>query len=226
MPPYVRGPYPTMYPGRPWTIRQYAGFSTAKDSNTFYKRGIAAGQKGLSVAFDLATHRGYDSDHPRVAGDVGMGRRRHRFDPRHARTFCRHRPRPHQRLHDDERCRSAGARPLHRHCRGAGCARRESDRHHPERHPQGIHGAQHLHLSAGSIHAHHLRHHRLHVPHHAEIQQRQHLWLPHSGSRGQRRFWSWPTPSPTASNMSSPASRPGWRSTISLHGCLFSGALA
>ena len=72
MPPYVRGPYPTMYPGRPWTIRQYAGFSTAKDSNTFYKRGIAAGQKGLSVAFDLATHRGYDSDHPRVAGDVGM----------------------------------------------------------------------------------------------------------------------------------------------------------
>ncbi len=72
MPPYVRGPYPTMYPGRPWTIRQYAGFSTAKDSNSFYRRGIAAGQKGLSVAFDLATHRGYDSDHPRVAGDVGM----------------------------------------------------------------------------------------------------------------------------------------------------------
>ena len=72
MPPYVRGPYPTMYPGRPWTIRQYAGFSTAKDSNSFYRRGIAAGQKGLSVAFDLATHRGYDSDHPRVTGDVGM----------------------------------------------------------------------------------------------------------------------------------------------------------
>ena len=70
-PPFVRGPMATMYAGRPWTIRQYAGFSTAKESNAFYRRNLAAGQKGLSVAFDLATHRGYDSDHPRVAGDVG-----------------------------------------------------------------------------------------------------------------------------------------------------------
>ncbi|WP_323762651.1 methylmalonyl-CoA mutase [Maricaulis sp.] len=70
--PFVRGPYPTMFGQRPWTIRQYAGFSTAEDSNAFYRRNLAAGQKGLSVAFDLATHRGYDSDHPRVAGDVGM----------------------------------------------------------------------------------------------------------------------------------------------------------
>jgi methylmalonyl-CoA mutase len=71
-PPYLRGPYPTMYVQQPWTIRQYAGFSTAEASNAFYRRNLAAGQKGLSVAFDLATHRGYDSDHPRVAGDVGM----------------------------------------------------------------------------------------------------------------------------------------------------------
>jgi methylmalonyl-CoA mutase len=70
--PYVRGPYPTMYVTQPWTIRQYAGFSTAEESNAFYRRNIAAGQKGLSIAFDLATHRGYDSDHPRVKGDVGM----------------------------------------------------------------------------------------------------------------------------------------------------------
>ena len=70
--PYLRGPYPTMYTTQPWTVRQYAGFSTAADSNAFYRRNLAAGQKGLSVAFDLATHRGYDSDHPRVAGDVGM----------------------------------------------------------------------------------------------------------------------------------------------------------
>ncbi|TIX41584.1 MAG: methylmalonyl-CoA mutase, partial [Mesorhizobium sp.] len=70
--PFVRGPYPTMYVQQPWTIRQYAGFSTAEESNAFYRRNLAAGQKGLSVAFDLATHRGYDSDHPRVAGDVGM----------------------------------------------------------------------------------------------------------------------------------------------------------
>ncbi|MER9967834.1 methylmalonyl-CoA mutase [Mesorhizobium sp. M0060] len=72
LPPFVRGPYPTMYVQQAWTIRQYAGFSTAEESNAFYRRNLAAGQKGLSVAFDLATHRGYDSDHPRVAGDVGM----------------------------------------------------------------------------------------------------------------------------------------------------------
>ncbi|GAB3126980.1 methylmalonyl-CoA mutase [Tsukamurella serpentis] len=70
--PFIRGPYPTMYVNQPWTIRQYAGFSTAAESNAFYRRNLAAGQKGLSVAFDLATHRGYDSDHPRVTGDVGM----------------------------------------------------------------------------------------------------------------------------------------------------------
>lgn len=71
MPPYFRGPYPTMYVAQPWTVRQYAGFSTAEESNAFYRRNLAAGQKGLSIAFDLATHRGYDSDHPRVVGDVG-----------------------------------------------------------------------------------------------------------------------------------------------------------
>ncbi|HBA34739.1 MAG TPA: methylmalonyl-CoA mutase [Gammaproteobacteria bacterium] len=72
LPPFLRGPYSTMYVNKPWTLRQYAGFSTAKESNAFYRRNLAAGQKGLSVAFDLATHRGYDSDHPRVVGDVGM----------------------------------------------------------------------------------------------------------------------------------------------------------
>ena len=72
LPPYLRGPYPTMYLQKPWTIRQYAGFSTAEESNAFYRRNLAAGQQGVSVAFDLATHRGYDSDHPRVKGDVGM----------------------------------------------------------------------------------------------------------------------------------------------------------
>jgi len=70
--PFLRGPYPTMYTNRPWTIRQYAGFSTASESNAFYRRNLSSGQKGLSIAFDLATHRGYDSDHPRVKSDVGM----------------------------------------------------------------------------------------------------------------------------------------------------------
>lgn len=69
--PFFRGPYPAMYKSQPWTVRQYAGFSTAEESNAFYRRNLAAGQKGLSIAFDLATHRGYDSDHPRVVGDVG-----------------------------------------------------------------------------------------------------------------------------------------------------------
>ena len=69
--PFKRGPYPTMYVQRPWTIRQYAGFSTAEESNEFYRKALKNGQKGLSVAFDLATHRGFDSDHPRVVGDVG-----------------------------------------------------------------------------------------------------------------------------------------------------------
>ncbi|TVQ41491.1 MAG: methylmalonyl-CoA mutase, partial [Geminicoccaceae bacterium] len=72
LPPFLRGPYAPMYVYQPWTIRQYAGFSTADESNAFYRRNLAAGQKGLSIAFDLATHRGYDSDHPRVSGDVGM----------------------------------------------------------------------------------------------------------------------------------------------------------
>src|SRR5580698_5845952 len=71
IPPYLRGPYSTMYVLKPWTVRQYAGFSTAEESNAFYRRNLAAGQMGLSIAFDLATHRGYDSDHPRVSGDVG-----------------------------------------------------------------------------------------------------------------------------------------------------------
>ena len=87
--PYLRGPYPTMYVNQPWTIRQYAGFSTAQASNAFYRRNLAAGQKGLSVAFDLATHRGYDSDHPRVAGDVGMAGRGHRLHLGHAPTLRR-----------------------------------------------------------------------------------------------------------------------------------------
>ena len=69
--PFTRGPYPTMYSQRPWTIRQYAGFSTVEESNKFYRQNLAAGQQGLSLAFDLPTHRGYDSDHPRVTGDVG-----------------------------------------------------------------------------------------------------------------------------------------------------------
>ena len=120
LPPFLRGPYPTMYVTQPWTIRQYAGFSTAEDSNAFYRRNLAAGQKGLSVAFDLATHRGYDSDHPRVAGDVGMAGVAidSIYDMR--TLFAGHPARRDERVDDDERRGSSRARPLHRRRRGAG----------------------------------------------------------------------------------------------------------
>ena len=105
---------------QPWTIRQYAGFSTAEDSNAFYRRNLAAGQKGLSVAFDLATHRGYDSDHPRVRGDVGMAGVAidSIYDMR--TLFDRHPARPDDRVDDHERRGAAGAGALHRRGRGAG----------------------------------------------------------------------------------------------------------
>ena len=181
--PFLRGPYPTMYVTQPWTIRQYAGFSTAEDSNAFYRRNIAAGQKGLSIAFDLATHRGYDCDHPRVRGDVGMAGvaidsiydMRTLFDgiPLDQMT----------RVDDHERRGAAGAGAVHRRRRGAGRGAGQAGRHHPERHPQRVHGAQHLHLSARSLDAHHLRHLRLHVAEDAEVQLHLDLRLSHAGSR-------------------------------------------
>ncbi len=114
LPPFLRGPYPTMYVQQPWTIRQYAGFSTAEESNAFYRRNLAAGQKGLSIAFDLATHRGYDSDHPRVKGDVGMAGVAIDSHLRHAHTVRRHSLVGNDRVDDDERRGAAGAGALHR----------------------------------------------------------------------------------------------------------------
>ena len=140
-----------MYAAQPWTIRQYAGFSTAEDSNAFYRRNLAAGQKGLSIAFDLATHRGYDSDHPRVAGDVGMAGVAINSDLRHAHAVLRHPARPDERVDDHERRGAAGARALHRRGGRTGRAARQALRHDPERHPQRIHGAEHLHLSARAV---------------------------------------------------------------------------
>ena len=105
--PFTRGVRATMYAGRPWTIRQYAGFSTAEKSNaSFYRRNLAAGQKGLSVAFDLATHRGYDSDHAHVIGDVGKrGRSAIRYRRRHEDPVRRHTTRHDVSQHDNERAR-------------------------------------------------------------------------------------------------------------------------
>ena len=182
-PPFVRGPYPTMYVNQPWTIRQYAGFSTAAESNAFYRRNLAAGQKGLSVAFDLATHRGYDSDHPRVAGRRRNGRCGNRLHPRHAPAVRRHRPVDGVGVDDDERRGAADPRAVRRRRRGAGRAAREAGRDHPERHPQRVHGPQHLHLSAQAVDADHLRHLRLHQREDAEVQLDLDLRLPHPRGR-------------------------------------------
>ena len=121
-PPYIGGPKATMYAGRPWTVRQYAGFSTAEESNAFYRRTSKAARRGLSVAFDLATHRGYDSDHPAVVGDVGkagvaIDSRRGYEDP-----LRRHPARSDERVDDHERRGAADAGALRRGGRGAGRA--------------------------------------------------------------------------------------------------------
>jgi methylmalonyl-CoA mutase len=161
LPPFTRGPYATMYAGRPWTIRQYAGFSTAEESNAFYRRNLAAGQKGLSVAFDLATHRGYDSDNPRVAGDVGMAGvaidsvedMKLLFDgiPLDQMSVSM--------------TMNGAVLPVMAFFIVAGeeqgVAARQADRHDPERHPERVRGPQHLHLPARAQHADRRRRDRL-----------------------------------------------------------------
>ena len=141
IPPYLRGPYSMMYTFRPWTIRQYAGFSTAEESNAFYRRNLASGQKGLSVAFDLPTHRGYDPDHPRVVGDVGkagvsicsLENMKVLFDgiPLN-KNVC---------FHDHERCGTSCHGILYQCRTGTGCQTGRNGRNHPERYSERVHGA-------------------------------------------------------------------------------------
>ena len=165
--PFVRGPRATMYANRPWTIRQYAGFSTAEESNAFYRQNLAAGQMGLSVAFDLATHRGYDSDHPGVVGDVGKAGvaidsvedMKLLFDGI-----------PLDKMSVSMTMNGAVLPVLAGYVgRGGGAGRRpeQAQRDHPERHPQRVHGPQHLHLPARAEHADRGRHHPVHVAAHA-----------------------------------------------------------
>ena len=141
IPPYLRGPYSVMYTLRPWTIRQYAGFSTAEESNAFYRRNLASGQKGLSVAFDLATHRGYDPDHERVVGDVGkagvsicsLENMKVLFDGIPLEQDVG--------VHDHERCGASDHGILHQCRSGAGRQAGRNGGYHPERYPEGVHGA-------------------------------------------------------------------------------------
>jgi methylmalonyl-CoA mutase len=152
-----------MYAGRPWTIRQYAGFSTAEESNAFYRKALAAGQQGVSVAFDLATHRGYDSDHPRVVGDVGKAGvaidsvedMKILFDGI-----------PLEKVSVSMTMNGAVIPILANFIvtgEEQGVARGRSVGHHPERHPERVHGAEHLCLSARTLDADHRRHHRIHL---------------------------------------------------------------
>ena len=160
--PFLRGVRATMYAGRPWTIRQYAGFSTAEESNAFYRKNLAAGQMGLSVAFDLATHRGYDSDHPRVEGDVGKAGVAIDSVEDMKILFAGI---PLDKMSVSMTMNGAVIPVMANFivaARRAGRAAGQTLRHDPERHPQGIHGAQHLYLSARALHADRRRHHRVH----------------------------------------------------------------
>ena len=179
--PYVRGPQPTMYAVRPWTIRQYAGFSTAEESNAFYRRNLAGGGQGVSVAFDLATHRGYDSDHPRVVGDVGKAGvaidsvedMKILFDGI-----------PLDRVSVSMTMNGAVLPVLAGYVVAAeeqGVAQDRAFGNDPERHPEGVHGPQHVHLPARAVDADRRRHHRVHGRAHAEVQLDLDLGLPHAG---------------------------------------------
>ena len=227
LPPYLRGPYSTMYVMQPWTIRQYAGFSTAEESNAFYRRNLAAGQKGLSVAFDLATHRGYDSDHERVVGRRRQGGRGDRLGRGHEDPLRPDPARPDVGVDDDERRRAADHGLLHRRGRGAGRDAGEAERDHSERHSQGVHGPQHLHLSARALDADHRRHLPLLLGEDAEVQLHLDQRLPHAGSGRDRRHRARPTRWPTAWSTCAPASRPASTSTASRRACqLLLGASA
>jgi methylmalonyl-CoA mutase len=179
--PFTRGVKATMYAGRPWTIRQYAGFSTAEESNAFYRKALAAGQQGVSVAFDLATHRGYDSDHPRVVGDVGKAGvaidsvedMKILFDGIPLDKVSVSMTMNGAVIPVLANFIVAGEEQGHDKSRAVG--------DHPERHPQGVHGPQHLYLPARAEHADHLGHHRLYLGKHAEIQLHLDLRLPHAG---------------------------------------------
>ena len=205
--PYTRGPYPTMYLTNPWTVRQYAGFSTAEDSNAFYRRNLAAGQMGLSVAFDLATHRGYDSDHERVKGDVGMAGVAidSILDMRTLFSEI-----PLDKMSVSMTMNGAVLPILALYIVAAeeqGVSARQAFRNDPERHPEGVHGPQHLHLPACGLDADHLGHLRLHesqkMPKFNSISiSGYHM----QEAGGARPTWSWATPSPTASNTSARAS--------------------
>ena len=207
--PFLRGPYPTMYVNQPWTVRQYAGFSTAEDSNAFYRRNLAAGQKGLSVAFDLATHRGYDFDHPRVAGDVGMAGVAidSIYDMRTLFSGI-----PLDQMSVSMTMNGAVLPVLALYIVAA-----EEQGVPPEKLSGTIQNdilkefmVRNTYIyPPKTFDADHFRHFRLYLAKYAEIQLDLDFRLSHAGSRRDARISNWPIRWPTASNICAPASGPG-----------------
>ena len=213
--PFTRGIYPDMYRGRLWTMRQYAGFASAEDSNARYRYLLECGQTGLSVAFDLPTQMGYDSDHPLSDGEVGkvgvaidsLADMETLFAGIPLATGVD--------LDDHQRSRRRAAAHVRTGGRAAGRRPARAARHHPERHPQGVRRPRHLHLPAGAVDAADHRHLRLLPRAAAPMEHHLDLGLPHprSGRRPRRR--SWPSPSPTASPTSARPATPAWPWTSS-----------
>ena len=224
--PYLRGPYPTMYVTQPWTIRQYAGLLHRGG----VERVLPAQPRGRAEGPVDRVRPG----HPprlRLRPPAGGRRRRHggggdRLDLRHAPALRRHPAGRDVGVDDDERRRAAGARALHRGGRGAGRAAREAHRDHPERHPQGVHGPQHLHLPAAAVDADHLRHLRATPRGRCRSSTRSPSPATTSRRPGPPPTSSWPTPSPTAWSTCGPGSTPAWTSTGSRRGCRSSSASA
>ena len=183
--PYTRGPRATMYAGRPWTIRQYAGFSTAEELQRLLPQGAGGGAAGGERRLRSRHAPRLRQRPPAGGGRRGQGRRGDRLGRGHEGALRRHSAREGQRVDDDERGGDPGAGDLHRRGRGAGGAAGGALGDDPERHPQGVHGPQHLHLSARAQHADRLGHHRLHGAGDAEVQLDLDLRLPHAGGRGE-----------------------------------------
>ena len=203
---------PTMYRGRLWTMRQYAGFGTAAESNARYRYLLSQGVSGLSVAFDLPTQMGYDSDHPLAAGEVGPRRRRDRLDRGHGGALRRHPARSRVDVDDDQRDGHHPAGALRRGRAAPGRAAGRALGHDPERHPQGVHRARHLHLSAAPFAAH--RHRHLRVVRRASCRTgtRSRSAGTTSARPDRRRCRKWRSRSPTRSPTSRRRAPPAWTS--------------
>ena len=222
--PFTRGPYASMYTGRPWTIRQYAGFSTAEESNAFYRRNLAAGQKGLSVAFDLATHRGYGFRPSACGRRCRQGGRGDRHGARHGNPVRRYSIGHHEREHDDERRGDPGAGVLHSRGGAAGGEPGAAQRHDPERHSEGVHGPQHLYLPRPSrawrIVSDIIAYTSANMPKFNSIS----ISGYHMHEAGATAVQELAFTSPTARNTPGARWKRGWRSTISPRASASSGA--